>query len=167
MHPNQIFASEKLEEEGVERVFIRGASVWVQRDGMIECYRFHPKYWEYTKYTEKDPPPVLTCPIKWLNETEPVNPEWREKVLSNHRTLNDRRIMVGELFKNKKENEFVMLILAPIKKKHKLNVQCLHMVKLGKNGITVYARDPKDRKLYIVPIKYIKEAKIIQKEYGL
>ena len=167
MHPNQIFASDILEEEGVERVMIRGASVWVQRDGVIECYRFHPKNWDYTRYTEKDPPPVLTCPLKWLRETEPINIEWREKVLSNHEAINDKRTTTANLFKNKKEDEFVILILAPIKKRYKLNVQCLNMVRLSKKGNHVYARDPADRKLYIVPIKYIKEAKIIKKEYGL
>ena len=135
-----------------------GNSIWVVKDGKIEYHTIKSEEgkWIAIKYDESAPPPDLTCPIKFLDITMPVNAEWRERV-REYKGIRQRRLKeIRTLFRKHKDKK-IRVFLRPMTPGNLLNVEVLDVEDIENN--------PKGRafngKLYTIPMRLIDRIEVI------
>jgi dihydroneopterin aldolase len=137
----------------------RGNAIWTVQDNKIF---FHEIFsvdeeckWETKQEGEST---ELSCPLNYLDMTEPVDPEWRKKNREYNEHLKSIRLQIRQSFQRCKHGERVK-------------------VKLGRPGYRLTADEliiedikgrlagrGKDLRLYRVNPRLVQEIKIIKKE---
>jgi hypothetical protein len=140
----------------------KGNTLWTLRkkgsELEIVCYDLFKggDGWDYKEYLETSPPPLFSCPLKYLEQTTPLNAEWRDSVLDYEKSRKSIKQQIRFAFKNLKKGEKIQVILQA-RPGYKLNVYKITILSVYP-GIEGRAED---HKRYRVPFKLVKEIKII------
>jgi hypothetical protein len=128
-----------------------GNIAWgIDRRGNIVCYILTKGTLTEVKERDEPPPPFYNCPLIYLDKCINRNRFWREKVKKFHdRTLFWRR----EIIQHFKKGEKVRAILKPPRG---YTLHPMSLVITRYNKLQLFGR-AKDKKLYKVPLKLIKE----------
>lgn len=147
---------------GCKSKVLRGNTLWTLREEngecKIVCYAMikEGEDWGYKEYHESSPPPLFSCPLKFLNQAMPLNEEWREQVLDYEKSRKDTKQQIRSTFRNLKKGERIQVTLQA-RPGYKLNVYRLIVLSVypGIEG------RGEDHKRYRIPFKLVKEIKVL------